>query len=854
MSPPLPLLLLLSLTISPKGDLFSGVEGTKLPYASLGNSVPAGWREATPAMHPLDPVRPQGDSPLAVCWRAPEMPADPRVPPSGAECVESLRLSVARGEYEANTLLFYAFRDLPELDARVEGLDLPAECRFSTWLWTCADEMQMAYHPYEAALVHGPQDLPAGRTTRLWCTVWCSPGTRAGAHGGTLVLTSRGEEIARLALTVEVLPIDLPDPPLDYAFWYGPVWAWKQTYAANMPRHFAQMREYGLTSVVMANITPGLSVRPDGTVAVDWINDDRVVDAFMGAGLHGPVVVDARGINGWCSAYGEALAQAGGDPAKLGVIKGAYQHKPYDSPATRNAFLQVMTELVTHARERGWPEVWAYAQEESYNEADRIEQLRYFVPLLRELKIKTYLVSNAPWWRPDETVELGDLWDVRCYSFFNETLVSSARAAGRELAGFNLSWLGPRRAWGVWALRAGLSHVSQWCYQFGDPIESGKRAGLYSPSSGCAYPTPSGPLPTRELVLLREGIDDARYIYAVPEPQRAVLLRLLSERLPLDGREMGLGYLPHNNEAELRAVRLVAANLVMGKDAALVGWLAPTLREGWTNATEMLVNGGFEQSSRDRWPQGWQPQLPDLPPDAIRVSPEAALEGTAGARFTRTSPQDSSAPTYLLQQLDAARCSSAHMTLAGHLRVVEGEGEIYLRLRCRRHQEWLKDAARVWIIARANELLIVEQVNGRSWGYRRLATPTGGWVEVRSEGLVAASADFVEAFVGITPARGRSLTVDLDAIEARASHTPAPGAWPAYNLVTPLDPCLPVLVTTRGRADVLLDGRPVILAAEDAGQAAIHLGVLRPGNHKLALDEGNLNAAPEQVLFRVLEK
>ena len=103
MSPPLPLLLLLSLTISPKGDLFSGVEGTKLPYASLGNSVPAGWREATPAMHPLDPVRPQGDSPLAVCWRAPEMPADPRVPPSRAECVESLRLSVARGEYEANT-------------------------------------------------------------------------------------------------------------------------------------------------------------------------------------------------------------------------------------------------------------------------------------------------------------------------------------------------------------------------------------------------------------------------------------------------------------------------------------------------------------------------------------------------------------------------------------------------------------------------------------------------------------------------------------------------------------------------------------------------------------------------------
>lgn len=819
----------------PRGDLFEGIEGHRIAPGDLGNAPPEGWSEAPPILVPLAPVQRRGREVLAVCWRAPEMDLDPRVPPAEAERADALNMTLARAQYEAGALALHAWEDVPALDARVEGLDLPAECRFSTWLWRAQDRTDRVYAPHETALVRGPHDLRAGRTTRLWLTVWAAPEAPPGVSEGSIVLTSEGRELARVPLRVRVLPVTLPAPPLDHAVWYGPVWAWRETFADNIPRHFAQIREYGLSSVVMANVTPGMSVDERGEIHVDWRNVDRVVDAFLEAGLRGPVGVDARAINGWCSNYGEAMDQAGGDPARLGEIRVIYQRAPHESPHTERAFRRIMGELARRAHERDWPRWWAYAQEESYNEPHRIHQQRYFTPILRDLGITTYLVSNAGWWRPDEVEQLGDLWDVRCYSLLTEQTVAATRRAGRELAGFNLPG-GARLTWGMWALRHGMSHVSQWAYQFGNPLDAD---GLFSPSAALAYPSADGPVPTRELVLYRAGIDDARAVAALEPAVGEQLLAAVGRRLPSTTRDLLLHHAPANNQAEARAVRMEAFRLLMGAEPSFDRWPPPSTAPAPDHDHVVVDNGAFDRARPDGTPAAWTPQRADIPAEAMQVGAAFARhDGGRGLRIRRHRAEGEEAPTYLLQRLDPTETRREPMRLDAWLRVAEGAGQVYLRVRCWEGGEYIGDAARVWIVVEDDQMRVVEQFNGRALGFRREATGEGRWIHVRSWGRAPAAATAVEAFFGITPRGGRGLTVDFDAVDIAVAPRAPSSALPAWNLVAAGDPVVPVVIIngTEAPAQVRLNAEPWLSAVTPGTHlSALPTGDLAPGAHTLSL-------------------
>jgi len=708
------------------------------------------------------------------------MELDPRVAPGEAQRLADLRIVAARREYEAATFGVYAFEALQDLSVTVDDLSLSCDVRRSVWYWASTDRHAKRCKPVEVALVRGSCELAAGRAVRFWITVWVPADAPARTHRATVTVRGGREIVCRFPLHVTVLPITLADPAVDYALWYGPQWAWRR--GERIPEHFRQMGDYGLTSVVMANIHPELSVGQDGQVQTTFRQIDRVADAFMAAGLRGPMVLDARWVNGWCSEYGRAM-----DAEKRPKVGGGYHTSPHPSPHTRRAFLSVVKAMVEHARRKGWPSVWVYAQEEATNKGVRIEQLRYFAPLLREADARSFMVSNALWGRyDDESVFIGDLWDVRSLSFFTERVLQRAREAKRRLAGFNLRG-GTRRSAGFYALRTGLTHVSYWAYQWADSFA--KDTGLLR-GSAYALPGTDGPVPTRRLVLLREGIDDARYVAALKPEARESFLRLVSRRIPLDTPSLGLRHEPVNNGRECQALRMVAARMLLGK--AVPGHLpAPSLPPQLKPVENLLRNGDLELAASNGTPAHWRPQFADLSAGSHSLCADAAKAGEAGVRFTRE-PNDEPRHVYLIQSIpNVAALHGKTLRLTCHFRIRDGQGLVALRARCWRHGEWIGDVCRIWVPVGDDRVVMSEWQSNRGWGRFPVPQPRGRWIEASSQGVVSHGATSIEAFFGISAGEGKRLEVDVDACRLEVMEETLQ-LIPSWNLATPADGTLPL--------------------------------------------------------------
>lgn len=818
---------------APRGDVFS-VEGSGDALSAVMPSMPTGFAAERARNAAGEPVRRSGDQRAVAFASVPEMELDPRVAPYEAQRLADLRIVAARREYEAATFGVYAFEPLDHLSATVDGLSLPCEVRRSAWYWVATDKHAKRCKPLEVALVRGPCDLDAGRAVRFWITVWVPPDAPAERHRATVVLRDSKGVVCRFPLRVTVLPITLPDPPIDYALWYGPQWAWGR--GTRMPRHFQQMQDYGLTSVVMANIHPELSVAHDGRVQTAFRQVDRVADAFMAAGLRGPVVLDARWVNGWCSEYGRAMAAAGGDASKLLKIAGGYHTDPYPSAHTRRAFLSVVKAMIEHARQKGWPSVWVYAQEEATNKGVRVEQLRYFAPLLREAGATSFMVSNALWGaHDDESTFIGDLWDVRSFSFFTERVIQRGRAAKRRLAGFNLRG-GARRSAGFYALRAGLKHVSYWAYQWAYPFA--KDTGLLQ-GSVYALPGADGPVPTRRLTLLREGIDDARYVAALKPEAREAFLRSVARRFPLDTPSLGLRHEPANGERECQALRMLAARMILGKTAPK-HIPAPSQPPQLEPVENLLRNGDMEIAAGTGIPAHWRPQFADLPAESHTLCADAAKTGQGGVRLKRD-PDQERRHVYLIQSIpNVPALRGKTLRLTCHFRIRGGQGLVALRTRCWRRGDWIGDVCRIWAPAGQDRVMMSAWQNNRSWGRFPVSGPRGRWIKAASQGVVPQGATNIQAFFGMSAGDESRFEVDVDACRLEVMEEETLQLIPAWNLATLADGTLPLelhVPASWGKSPfavgLTVDGDPLGTYHVDGGSCrlAVPVGSLEAGPH-----------------------
>jgi len=92
-----------------------------------------------------------------------------------------------------------------------------------------------------------PWSMPAYDTEFFWCAVHVPANSRPGTYHGQLAVTAGGKTAGTIQISLEVLPIDLPDPPFSLGLNYSKPDA--DPDGKILAAHFADMRAHGMTCV-----------------------------------------------------------------------------------------------------------------------------------------------------------------------------------------------------------------------------------------------------------------------------------------------------------------------------------------------------------------------------------------------------------------------------------------------------------------------------------------------------------------------------------------------------------------------------------------------------------------------------
>jgi len=133
--------------------------------------------------------------------------------------------------------------------------------------------------------------LPAGNLKEIQVIVHLPDDAQPGRYQGTISVASEGMEATQFALQVQVLPIELIEPPDKR---YGMYYSFKKQWMANpdaLDAELADMAAHGCTM-----LKPGVHITfegaEDGTVTWNYDDIRLLLDTTRKHGFHGPMVIE----------------------------------------------------------------------------------------------------------------------------------------------------------------------------------------------------------------------------------------------------------------------------------------------------------------------------------------------------------------------------------------------------------------------------------------------------------------------------------------------------------------------------------------------------------------------------------
>lgn len=496
------------------GELFNAW-AADIPEA-LKVTVPQGWNEKEMAVDSPEfmPTEQQSEKGLVVFGYHFDSQIYPYSPAYAASAGQEIRAFAARNEYEPLCFAIHALQEMEDVSLEVgqlstddgkvlarENLDL----RFVQMLYRVPNRLAVArkqYWRYPGVLVkRESMDFEEETTYPYVLHVYVPAGQPAGIYKGAVRILCNGEEIDTVSIKVRVLDIDLPRAEGDYGYWFGPRFP-----DQSAPAQMKDMYESGMNFLFNCHLYPHPKQTDNGYELV-FDGMDRIVSLMRKAGMTGPVVIDARPLNGYASLYG--MKKAGKEIPKRYDI---YEIPVEDNKYTREAFIDMLQQIKQHADKAGWGKVVVYVQEEASNKAVRMKALDYFAPLVGQAGLEQALVSNATWAGCDEAEGKAGLFTYRNYNLIYDKVLASLKKQKEALWLYNMPI--QRGMMGFYPHRVNARGVSQWAYNWRavknpfDPFgNKGRTMGWFY-----AYPVKSKILPTYRAIVFREGIDDIRYI------------------------------------------------------------------------------------------------------------------------------------------------------------------------------------------------------------------------------------------------------------------------------------------------------------------------------------------------------
>jgi len=436
---------------------------------------------------------------------------------------EAIEMFATPGEYESRGLSVYPLEDIASANLTLQGDLLSPDGRMAN----SAVQISRVTYGIVGSRRKGlknctvrpwilrpakPAPLHPKWCSRYWITVKVPAGSKGGLYEGTLVLEATGKPETKIPLRIQVLPFTLHDRPkvLRGFFYFGPRYYRRLGYYDKMePQYWAQverelrfMKEYGFNSLDVRKLVRVEVV--DNEVKCDFSQLDRFWAIYKKVGLSGYAI---------CSdgAVGTA-ALKGQRPFRLPMML------PYETERDRRLLKQTITAFRDHALEAQWPGApepllfWC-TDELTGRSPFNVDQGMELLKIYREIEgIRTYSTINGA----DELrlIPYLDMVSLNVGLSITPEVVKRVGNADCKLGFFNIG--GSRFAYGLYMWRTGGVINLQWHWFSGKQDPYCMIDGA-NPEYAFAYPTESGVLPTYNLELLREGVDDFKYLVTLED-------------------------------------------------------------------------------------------------------------------------------------------------------------------------------------------------------------------------------------------------------------------------------------------------------------------------------------------------
>ncbi|MFH2138094.1 MAG: glycoside hydrolase domain-containing protein [Candidatus Omnitrophota bacterium] len=447
--------------------------------------------------------------------------------PNADSIKKKLETSIALGEYEPMTFSVRSLEDLKNVtvtasDLKGRGKDLIAKENIDIRVVRHVPVLKKNKadrFSYKPIVLEKREtcNITKGKTKRFWITIYVSRDTAPGKYTGKIKFQPEKKKADYIPIEVEVLPILLKDPQRRYGIYYNNDNRWEGFYPENINKHFADIREHGLSVVTLYGV-PEIKKTEDG-LELDFSTPgftsswsiETFLENYTQAGLKGPLIF------------------MGLDYLLRFKIASALEYEMYTKEFDQ-AYKELVKKIQENAGIESWPELIFSPVDEPATDSEKMRTARCYLQLLKEAipDAQTYITCYGGWKGIDDAKVLDEWLDIRCYDWLNEQFIQQTRKARDKLWVYNGGSFGrnpvlDRFFYGFYAECIGADGVMQWGYQWPkelgvspyDELKVGAQGWYYT------YPTAWGPIPTAGWEGVREGVDDARYV--------ATLKALISE-------------------------------------------------------------------------------------------------------------------------------------------------------------------------------------------------------------------------------------------------------------------------------------------------------------------------------------
>lgn len=442
--------------------------------------------------------------------------------PERGEVINKIQLSAAAGEYEAASFALYALRDLKNLKVSLKtpipGISTDiriVECR--PQLLT-HDKEERRYSVMPEILTKEFPLLLARGTSQEYRIIFNVPEkAEGGDYDSVLHIESDDQKSFDIPLELHVYPFKLLMP--ENKFWCIGTTSLFCGDRKRIETELADIKEHGANSVTMSpNIRFSFSDGQPEANEDDLKKFKLFLACYKKAGFSGPLILR----------FGSGIERN----ISRGLKKGNYEEDPGKgnwSPALRENFKKAIGRIIVTLKESGLYEQCYYSGEDEPGVHGKKSQAMALMQysLAKEAGMKTFVTADV-----DFTREMSEYLDIADYSLEFMALDKKQNAERQkdvQKSGNKMWWYGSgcydgqnglmpnRYLTGFLNWKTGAEGHHSWIYYwpFGDPyddFDSGRKDFCI------VYPSKEPwkkPIPTLQWEGIREGIDDARYVYTL---------------------------------------------------------------------------------------------------------------------------------------------------------------------------------------------------------------------------------------------------------------------------------------------------------------------------------------------------